>query len=103
MSWRSRGIPSLASSALFVSFAEAATVEYELTIAKQEVNFTGEPVEAMTVNAAIPGPTLRFTEGDVARIKVHNRMDVESSIHWHGLLVPPDMDGVPRTWHHLCL
>lgn len=79
----------------FVPFVSAATVEYELTIAKQEVDYTGNVVEAMTVNGGIPGPVLRFTDGDFARIKVHNRMDVETSIHWHGLLVPPGMDGVP--------
>lgn len=74
---------------------QGATVEYELTIAHQEVNFTGKPARAMTINGGIPGPTLRFKEGDTARIHVHNRMSVETSIHWHGLLVPPAMDGVP--------
>jgi CopA family copper-resistance protein len=75
--------------------AQAATVEYELAIAQQEVNITGKPARGMTINGTIPGPTLRFEEGDIARIHVHNRMGVETSIHWHGLLVPPDMDGVP--------
>ena len=75
--------------------AEAKTVEYELTVARQEVNFSGKPARAMTINGAIPGPVLRFSEGDLARIKVHNRMDTATSIHWHGILVPPGMDGVP--------
>lgn len=83
------------SGILVGTFALAATVEYELTIAQEEVNFTGKPTQAMTINGGIPGPALRFTEGDLARVTVHNRMDVESSIHWHGILVPPDMDGVP--------
>ena len=73
----------------------AATVEYDLSIARQEVNLTGQPTMAMTINAALPGPVLRFTEGDLARIRVHNAMDTPTSIHWHGLLVPPEMDGVP--------
>lgn len=73
----------------------AATVEYDLTIAEQEVTLTGQPVRAMTINNTIPGPVLRFTEGDTARIRVHNAMDAETSIHWHGILVPPGMDGVP--------
>ena len=73
----------------------AATVEYDLTIARQAVNFTGQPVQAMTLNGQLPGPTLRFTEGDHAVIRVHNRMDVETSIHWHGILLPNAMDGVP--------
>jgi len=83
--------------ALFVPGAElsAATVEYDLTIARQEVNFTGQPIEAMTINGQLPGPTLRFTEGDHAVIRVHNQMDVETSIHWHGILLPNAMDGVP--------
>lgn len=75
--------------------AQAKIVEYNLTIAQQQVSITGTPVESVTVNGQIPGPTLHFTEGDIARIHVHNTMDVPSSVHWHGLLVPPDMDGVP--------
>jgi FtsP/CotA-like multicopper oxidase with cupredoxin domain len=73
----------------------AATVEYDLTLARQEMNFTGHPVEAMTINGQLHGPTLRFTEGDRAVIRVHNQMDVETSVHWHGLLLPNAMDGVP--------
>ena len=76
--------------------AQAATVEYDLTITQQEVNITGKTARGMTINGAIPGPTLRFREGDIARIHVHNKMTVETSIHWHGVLVPPDMDGVPN-------
>jgi len=72
----------------------AATVEYDLTIARQEVNFTGRPAAAMTINGAIPGPALRFSEGDLARIRVHNAMEIETtSIPWHGVLVPPGMEG----------
>jgi CopA family copper-resistance protein len=82
---------------LFVHIqAQAATVEYDLTIAQQEVNITGKAARGMTINGVIPGPTLRFKEGDFARIHVHNKMSVETSIHWHGVLVPPDMDGVPN-------
>jgi len=75
--------------------ALAATVEYDLTIALQQVSITGHEVEAMTINGSIPGPTLHFTEGDLARIRVHNAMAEDTSIHWHGVLVPPRMDGVP--------
>ena len=78
------------------SFARANEVAYDLTIAKQQVEIAGKPVTAMTVNGGIPGPVLRFSEGDTAVIRVHNAMDVSSSIHWHGLLVPPGMDGVPH-------
>ncbi len=75
--------------------ARAALVTYDLTLSRQVVDITGKPAMGMTVNGGIPGPTLTFTEGDTARIRVHNNMDVDTSIHWHGLLVPPGMDGVP--------
>lgn len=82
--------------ALFLCLpGHAKTVEYALTIAEQPIDITGEPVMGMTINGGIPGPTLYYTEGDNARITVHNSMDVSTSIHWHGLLVPPGMDGVP--------
>ncbi len=74
---------------------QAASVAYDLTINEQQVNFTGKSVQGMTINGGIPGPTLRFKEGDTARIRVHNNMRVATSIHWHGVLVPPGMDGVP--------
>lgn len=80
---------------LFFSRAEAATVVYDLVIDRQTVNMTGNPARGMTINGTIPGPTLRFTEGDLARIRVRNKMDADTSIHWHGVLVPPGMDGVP--------
>ncbi|MCE5262071.1 MAG: multicopper oxidase domain-containing protein [Deltaproteobacteria bacterium] len=75
--------------------AGAETVEYSLTIAEQDVNYSGRPARAVTVNGGIPGPVLRFRDGDWARIHVHNRLSVPTSIHWHGILVPPGMDGVP--------
>jgi len=80
---------------LSLATAQAETVEYRLEIAAQPVDITGRPVTAMTINGVIPGPVLRFREGDLARIHVSNRMEVETSIHWHGILVPPGMDGVP--------
>lgn len=73
----------------------AKTVEYEIDISYSEVNFTGKPVKAMALNGEIPGPTLEFTEGDILKVTFHNNMDVETSIHWHGILVPNDQDGVP--------
>ncbi len=85
----------LLAFAILTTGISAKTVEYDLTIARQRVNITGESVEAITVNDGIPGPTPRFTEGDTAVIRVHNSMKTSTSVHWHGLLVPPDMDGVP--------
>jgi FtsP/CotA-like multicopper oxidase with cupredoxin domain len=80
---------------LRLATVQAKTIEYHLEIASQPVDITGKPTTAMTINGSIPGPVLRFQEGDLARIHVSNRMDVETSIHWHGILVPPGMDGVP--------
>lgn len=74
---------------------DAATREYELTIERQEIDIAGSSATGLTVNGGIPGPTLRFSEGETARIRVRNGMDEETSIHWHGLLLPPGMDGVP--------
>lgn len=76
-----------------VSFAEV--VEYNLVIDKRVINIDGKTTMGMTINGSIPGPVLRFKEGDIARIHVHNNLDEETSIHWHGVLVPPEMDGVP--------
>ena len=71
--------------------------EYDLTIAEQTVSPAGTPVRGFTINGGIPGPTLRFKEGDWARIRVHNQLkDKETSTHWHGLLLPNEQDGVPH-------
>ena len=72
-------------------------VEYDLTIAEQTVNPAGKAVHGFTINGGIPGPTLRFREGDFARIRVHNQLKHETtSTHWHGLLLPNEQDGVPH-------
>ncbi|WP_068243995.1 multicopper oxidase domain-containing protein [Hydrotalea flava] len=71
------------------------TVEYTLNIADTTVNYTGKRVKAIAVNGSIPAPTLYFTEGDTAVIHVHNEMNVSTSVHWHGILLPNLMDGVP--------
>ncbi len=71
-------------------------VQYELSVGAMLRSPAGKEVEALCINEGIPGPTLFFTEGDRARITVHNSLAYEeTSIHWHGLLVPNAMDGVP--------
>ena len=62
--------------------------EYTLIINEAIVNKTGKEVKGMTINGTIPGPVLEFTEGEYAVIYVKNEMDEESTIHWHGLLLP---------------
>jgi CopA family copper-resistance protein len=69
--------------------------EFDLTIAEALVNFTGTPGVATTINGSIPGPVLRWREGDTVTLRVTNRMREPTSLHWHGILLPFDMDGVP--------
>jgi CopA family copper-resistance protein len=71
------------------------TATYTLSIKNDMVSKAGKPVPAMTVNGGIPGPTLTFQEGGYAVIYVKNEMDVETSVHWHGILLPNFFDGVP--------
>ena len=74
----------------------AAVKEYDLTIAEQTVNVTGQPLKRITVNGKFVAPLLEFEEGDDAIIRVHNKLKAQdSSIHWHGLILPGIMDGVP--------
>jgi len=75
--------------------AFAKTVVYEFDIAKQILNKTGTPVEGMTIDGGTPGPVIEATEGDILRVTFNNKMDVQTSIHWHGILLPNEQDGVP--------
>ncbi|MCK0153705.1 copper resistance system multicopper oxidase [Alcanivorax sp. S6407] len=68
---------------------------FHLTLGGADVNITGKPRQATTINGIVPGPTLRWREGDTVTIKVTNLLPETSSIHWHGLLLPFTMDGVP--------
>ena len=70
--------------------------EFHLVISKIAVNFTGTPAIATTINGQIPAPTLHFKEGETVTIHVYNDLDVDSSIHWHGIILPTNMDGVPN-------
>ncbi len=77
------------------ALAQTDTIIYSLTLKQEKVNITGKEVKGMTINGSIPGPTLRFTEGEYAVIYVENKMEKETSVHWHGLLLPNFFDGVP--------
>jgi CopA family copper-resistance protein len=68
---------------------------FALEIGRLAVNFTGRPGVATTVNGRLPAPLLRWREGDTVTLRVTNRLSVPGSIHWHGMIVPADMDGVP--------
>ncbi|WP_373019823.1 copper resistance system multicopper oxidase [Thiomicrorhabdus sp.] len=70
--------------------------EFDLTISEKTVNITGTPSKATLVNGSLPAPTLVWREGDDITIRVKNEMDVDTSIHWHGIVLPTGMDGVPE-------
>lgn len=72
------------------------TVRYDLYVRDTIVNFSGKSKRAIAVNGQIPMPTLTFTEGDTAEIYVHNELNEETSLHWHGLFLPNKEDGVPN-------
>jgi CopA family copper-resistance protein len=69
--------------------------EFDLEIGEMPVNITGKPRVGTVVNGQIPAPLLRWREGDTVTLRVANRLAARSSIHWHGMIVPADMDGVP--------
>ena len=70
-------------------------VHYDLYVKDTLVNFTGKEKRAIAVNGQIPMPTLTFTEGDIAEIVVHNQLKESTSLHWHGVFLPNQYDGVP--------
>lgn len=77
------------------SVPELRGTEFDLTISETPANFTGNPRIATAINGSIPAPTLRWREGDEITIRVTNKLAVTTSIHWHGIILPFQMDGVP--------
>lgn len=75
--------------------AALSGTEFNLEIGTLPVDFTGQPGIATTVNGRLPAPLLRWREGDAITLRVSNRLPAPTSIHWHGIIVPADMDGVP--------
>jgi FtsP/CotA-like multicopper oxidase with cupredoxin domain len=71
-------------------------VRYDLYVRDTIVTFGDKPKHAIAVNGQIPMPTLTFTEGDIAEIYVHNELNEDTSLHWHGLFLPNQYDGVPN-------
>ena len=74
--------------------------EFDLFIGETPVNITGNARTAMTINGGIPGPQLRWREGDTVTLRVKNRLKDMTSIHWHGIILPANMDGVPGLSFH---
>ncbi len=75
--------------------AELSGTHFELEIGELPVDFTGRKRLATVVNGQLPAPLLRWRQGDTVTLRVRNRLPVTSSIHWHGIVLPADMDGVP--------
>lgn len=75
--------------------ARAELVEYEFDIDYATVNYTGRDARAMAVGGTVPAPLIEASVGDTLRVTFRNRMDAPSSVHWHGILLPSDQDGVP--------
>lgn len=99
---RRRFVEGLAATGLAAhapSRAQAMPVlsgsRFDLAIGALPINITGRPRTATAVNGSVPGPILRFREGDTATINVRNSLRESTSIHWHGLYLPNAMDGVP--------
>ena len=86
--WRQRALAAAAPQALSGN-------EFDLDIGALAVNFTGATRMATVVNGQLPAPLLRWREGETVTLRVHNSLAVTSSIHWHGMILPADMDGVP--------
>ena len=79
---------------------ELRGTEFDLAIAALPVNLTGRAANAVAVNGTVPAPVLRWREGDTVTVRVANRLGVDTSIHWHGILLPSNMDGVPGFSFH---
>ncbi|MFJ1336715.1 copper resistance system multicopper oxidase [Pseudomonas caricapapayae] len=88
--WR---LPAFAAGAPLGN--ELSGENFELFIGQTPVNITGRPRTALTINNSLPGPVLRWREGDTVRLRVRNRLDEPTSLHWHGIILPANMDGVP--------
>jgi multicopper oxidase len=70
--------------------------DYTFDIAANTIAPLGQPSEATLVNGSYPGPTIRYREGEMFRVTVNNRLAVPTTTHWHGMIVPNYMDGVPE-------
>ena len=89
-SWAAQAAVTATGAALVLS-----GTEFDLIIDETLVNYTGAPHMATTVNGSLPAPTLRWREGDTVSLRVTNRLREMTAIHWHGIILPYQMDGVP--------
>jgi CopA family copper-resistance protein len=94
------GSPPRRATAALAPPTTLAGNEFDLTIGEAAANFTGKSSLATVVNGALPAPLLEWREGDTVTLRVRNELDADTSIHWHGILLPFDMDGVPGLSFH---
>jgi len=88
--------PLRANTSVLHPTPQLRATDLQLTIGRSLVNFTGRPRQGITVNNSLPAPILRWRQGDTVTIQVNNSLpDEMTSIHWHGILLPANMDGVP--------
>ena len=102
-----RGGAMLAATALLPRWARAAAgapppvfgaeLDTEISLNIREIDFAvgGRTTKAITIDGSVPGPELRLREGGTATLRVTNQLSEPTSVHWHGVLLPPEMDGVP--------
>ncbi|WP_409076315.1 copper resistance system multicopper oxidase (plasmid) [Pantoea sp. C3] len=86
-----------------VSLMQSRTLtgtDFDLFIGETPLNITGTTRYAKTINAGLPGPLLRWKEGDTVTLRVKNRLSEPTSVHWHGIILPANMDGVPGLSFH---
>lgn len=79
----------------YAQVSEARIVHYQLDIGRKIVNFNGKDINTIAINNQIPAPTLEAQVGDILEVTVNNQLEEETSVHWHGVLLPNDQDGVP--------
>lgn len=87
--------PAWAQTPARAEQAVLAGTSFDLRIGESPIDITGRARTALTINGTMPGPVLRWKEGDTVTMRVTNALDDDTSIHWHGLILPANMDGVP--------
>ena len=95
--WRT---PAFAQGNTPSRWGDVSGTEFDLRIGETPMNVTGNARNAVTVNGSIPAPTLHWKEGDTVTLRVANTLSEDASIHWHGILLPANMDGVPGLSFH---
>jgi len=88
-------LPAWAKTAALGLREHEAKNRYDLNIGYSPITIDGRKATATGINGTVPGPLIRMREGDFVNLNVTNGLDADSSIHWHGIILPPDMDGVP--------